>query len=187
MSILQRIAEGDPDAVGECLDTYGGLVWSMARRQGLSQQDAEDAVQEIFVDVWRSAERFDEGQAAEVTFVSMIARRRLIDRRRRVQRRPAVDSLEDEAYNLSGDDQQRLENSVEASLAQRALDLLKPQERKVLLLSTYQGLSHGQIAETTGLPLGTVKTYIRRGLIRVKELLANPERLQQILAEAGQS
>jgi RNA polymerase sigma-70 factor (ECF subfamily) len=180
---LERIAQGDSSAVTECLDTYGGLIWSMARRQGLSQQDAEDAVQEIFIDVWKSAARYDEKQAAEVTFISMIARRRLIDRRRRTLRRPFTDSIDDEVLELAGDDQKRLEDRVEASLASRALDLLRPNERKVLLLSTFQGLSHGQIAESTGLPLGTVKTYIRRGLMRVKEILADPERLR----EAGES
>lgn len=169
-SILERIARGDSEAVRHCVDLYGGLVWSMARRRGLAPEDAEDIVQEVFLDLWRSANRFDAAQASEPAFVAMITRRRLIDRLRRQQRRPQTqESLE--MLEIAGDDLQRIENRVEAHLAARALATLKPRERDVLLLSTYHGLSHGQIAAHTGIPLGTVKTYIRRGLIRVRELL----------------
>src|SRR5262245_60755498 len=85
-SILTRVAAGKTGAVDECLVRYGGLVWSLARRQSPSYADAEDAVQEIFIDLWNSAARFDERVASEVTFVAMIARRRLIDRRRKLSR-----------------------------------------------------------------------------------------------------
>ncbi len=128
-------------------------------------------LQEVFIDLWRSADRFDPAQASEKIFVAMIARRRLIDRLRRELRRPPTQTLALEEQDFAGQDLERLENAVEASLASKALAQLKPQERDVLLLSTYHGLSHGQIAEHTGIPLGTVKTYIRRGLLRVKELL----------------
>ena len=144
----------------------------MVRRQGLPPGDAEDAVQEIFIDVWKSAARFDESQASETTFICMIARRRLIDRRRRLARRPKTDSLSDEPHQqIAGVDHRHLESRAEAILASRAIARLAPKEQQVLLLSAYHGLSHGQIAEKTGLPLGTVKTYIRRGLMRVKDML----------------
>ena len=171
-TILQRIADSDPTAVAECLDTYGGLVWSMVRRQALPPQDAEDAVQEIFIDVWKSASRFDPGQASETTFICMIARRRLIDRRRRRQRQPPIDSLSaNPQLQISSVDHRHLESNAEAALAGRVIANLKPKEREVLLLSAYQGMSHGQIAAHTGLPLGTVKTYVRRGLMRVRAML----------------
>lgn len=175
-SILERVADGDPQAVGECLDAYGGLVWSLVRRQALPPQDAEDAVQEIFIDVWKSAARFDPKQASETTFICMIARRRLIDRRRRKQRQPPIDSLSaDPLLQISSVDHRHLESNAEAAFASRAIARLKPKEREVLLLSAYQGMSHGQIAAHTGLPLGTVKTYVRRGMMRVREMLAqNP-------------
>lgn len=171
LSILERVAAGNPESIQQCIDAYGGLVWSMARRRGLSPEDAEDVVQEVFIDLWKSADRFDPALASEKIFVAMIARRRLIDRLRREQRRPPTQAIELEDRDYAGKDLENLENAVEASLAAKALAQLRPQERDVLLLSTYHGLSHGQIAEHTGIPLGTVKTYIRRGLIRVKELL----------------
>src|SRR5262245_66294972 len=90
-SLLARVAEGDAIAVRECIARYGGLVWSIARRFELA--DAEDAVQEIFLDLWKSAARFDPNIASETAFIAMIARRRLIDRRRTRKRRPTTEQL----------------------------------------------------------------------------------------------
>ena len=82
-TILQSVADGNAAAVDECLGKYGGLVWSLARRLCPRHEDAEDAVQEIFVEIWRNAAKFDPEIASEATYVTMIARRRLIDRYRR--------------------------------------------------------------------------------------------------------
>lgn len=175
-SILQRVGAGESAAIQECIDTFGGLIWSMARKKGLGQQDAEDIVQEIFIDLWKSAERYDPSKASETAFVAMITRRRLIDRLRREQRRPSTQMIVPELHDVADGEHRQLEAVVEVSLATKALSELKPKERRVLLLSTYHGMSHGQIAEHTGIPLGTVKTYIRRGLQRVKEKLEAPQR-----------
>lgn len=171
--LLPRVAAGDPAAVSEVLDRYGGLVWSLARRLSTRPDDAEDAVQEIFIDIWKSAERFKPEIASEKTFIAMIARRRLIDRRRKAGRQPATDPILPHVEAVANGGQQALETGVEARLASRALADLKPKERNVVLLSAYHGFSHGQIADRTGLPLGTVKTYVRRGLMRVREKLAS--------------
>jgi RNA polymerase sigma-70 factor (ECF subfamily) len=173
-SILARIAAGDGDAVQACLDRYGGLVWSLARRFCYTQAEAEDAVQEIFLDVWRSAARYDERVASEPTFVAMIARRRLIDRRRRAGREIDARLLSPETDRADGGSRRPAESveiSEEAAAAARALEALRPEQQRVLRLSIYQGLSHEKIAEATGLPLGTVKTHVRRGLIRIREML----------------
>ena len=92
-SILERVARGDPGAPAACIERFRGLVWSLARRLCANASDAEDAVQEIFIDVWKSASRFDPAIASETTFVAMIARRRLIDRGRRRMRRPEVPQI----------------------------------------------------------------------------------------------
>lgn len=167
--LLQRVAAGDPVAVRACLAEFGGLVWSLARRLSPSASDAEDAVQEIFLDLWKSAARFDPSAASEVTFVAMIARRRLIDRRRRVQRRPVTESMPDIS---PGANDPRGELCAEAAMAAKAMATLRPEQKQVLVLATFHGLSHEEIAAQLGMPLGTVKAHARRGLLRVREVLA---------------
>ncbi len=170
--VLGRVAAGDAVAIRECLARYGNLVWSIARR--FEAADAEDAVQEVFLDLWKSAARFDPAIASEAAFVAMIARRRLIDRRRSRMRRPTADTP------LSGDSSDGLlaidpatsaDTCAEAAQAARALDQLRPEQRQVLVLSTVQGMSHGEIAEETGMPLGTVKAHARRGLLSIRAAL----------------
>jgi RNA polymerase sigma-70 factor (ECF subfamily) len=170
-SLLARVGAGDANAVRECLQRFGGLVWSLARRLSPSPSDAEDAVQEIFVDLWKSAKRFDPRAASEATFVAMIARRRLIDRLRS-RRRRREDPLEEGAEASALAESPPGELAAEAALAAKALAQLRPEQRQVLLLATIHGLSHEEIAKRTGLPLGTVKTHARRGLLRVREVLA---------------
>jgi RNA polymerase sigma-70 factor (ECF subfamily) len=178
-AILQRIAEGDKTAVQDCLDTYGGLVWSLARRMLPNIDEAEDAVQETFIDIWKNAERFDEKQASETTFVAMIARRRLIDRLRKLQRQVNADSLDDILTEPSSNLHQNLQIGVEAKEAAKELNNLRPEQRQVLQLSIYQGLSHQEISNLTGMPIGTVKTHARRGLLQIRENLG----LKEVLAQ----
>lgn len=170
-ALLKRIAQGDKSAVQDCLKKYGGLVWSLAKRMSATTEDAEDAVQEVFIDVWKHAARFDEAQASEATFIAMIARRRLIDRLRASNRRLSPASLEDITTEPSDGFENKLHSYVEARQAVEALKNLRPEQRQVLELSIYHGLSHQEISDKTGIPLGTVKTHARRGLIQMREML----------------
>jgi RNA polymerase sigma-70 factor (ECF subfamily) len=170
-AILKRIAAGDKTAVQDCLDTFGGIVWSLARRMSPNTDDAEDAVQEIFLDVWKNAERFDEAQASETTFIAMIARRRLIDRLRKTYRQPNTDSLEDILTEPTKGGDPDVQFCIEAKEAAKAMKSLRPEQRQVLHLSIVQGFSHQEIADALQLPLGTVKTHARRGLLQVRENL----------------
>jgi RNA polymerase sigma-70 factor (ECF subfamily) len=167
--LLPLVASGDRNAIRECIERYSGLVWSLARRARLTQDEMEDVVQEIFLDLWRNAARFDASVASEATFVAMIARRRLIDQRRRRQRRPETEPLIDSQRATSTLPPPEL--GAEAAQAARALDQLRPEQRQVLILTTCQGLSHEEVAHTTGMPLGTVKAHARRGLMRIREFL----------------
>ena len=170
-AILKRIASGDRTAVEECLSAYGGLVWSIARKMLRNNDDAEDAVQEIFIDVWKNAERFDESQSSETTFIAMIARRRIIDRIRYTTRRISADALDDVLLEPMTRADESMQISVEAREAAKAMKNLKPEQQQVLRLSIVQGLSHQEIADATGMPLGTVKTHARRGILQVREFL----------------
>lgn len=152
----------------ECVDRYSSLVWWLARQQ--AGAEAEDAVQDIFVELWRNAERFDPQKASESTFVGMIARRRLIDLHRRTSRRPATDPIE-QHYALEGVGPEGIEAAADVALAERAMAELSSREREVLRLSVHEGMSHSEIAGRLDMPLGTVKTYARRGLMRVREKL----------------
>lgn len=174
-SLLQRVATGNTRAVAECIDQYGGLVWSLARRLLIRPTDAEDAVQEVFIELWKTAHLFDPSIGSETTFVAMIARRRLIDRRRRESRRLEGDAVPiDEVPIPTAVEPIEYELQDEAARAARALGVLKPEQRSVLQLAVCEGWSHQLIAERLGLPLGTVKTHVRRGLARIREELGAP-------------
>lgn len=172
-ALLPRIARGDDAAMREAIDRYSGIVWSLARRMCPTRADAEDAVQEIFVDLWRSAPRFDERIANETTFIAMIARRRLVDRLRGASRRPSAAGDASEAADLSAPIAgSPLELSEDAGVARRALEELRPEEQRVLDLSIARGLSHEQISAALDMPVGTVKSLCRRGLRKIREALA---------------
>lgn len=168
-SMLQRIAGGDAAAVRECIDKYGALIWSIARRLSRTPSDAEDATQEIFLDIWRSAARFDETQGSDKVFIAMIARRRLIDRLRKSSAEPPMDGMDALDTVASGDQVASSEMSMEAEQATRALQELRPEQRQVLELGLLHGLSQSEIATRLNMPLGTVKSFMRRGLIKVRE------------------
>ena len=158
------------------MDAYGGLVWSLARRYSESVADAEDATQEIFLEIWKSADRYDPAMGKESTFIATIARRRLIDRVRASSRRPQ--SLEyDDTTTIDPSTSDEPQGGIAADIgaAQKALAKLSEDQREILLLGIVEGLTHSEIATATGKPLGTVKTQMRRGLIRLRALLEQSE------------
>lgn len=167
-SVLERIALGDDRAMGECMDEFGGLVRAIARRMTRSHADAEDAAQDIFVDIWRSAGRFDPAQGSEKVFIATIARRRLIDRIRRSRMNSQMDPesvLEDLKFATPGNEG---EVRVDAEKAASVMAHLRPSQLRVLSMGLLEGMTHSEIAKATGMPLGTVKTQTRRGLIQIR-------------------
>ncbi len=171
-SILERIAAGDSSAVNECVDRYGNLLWSLARRYLRNASDAEDAVQDVFIEIWRSCARYDPGIASETAFISTIARRRFIDRLRQAGRKPAMDSLDDEeGAPVDPGVAATVEDDTEVAIVTRVLNSMEPEHQKILSMSLYEGYSHSEIAEQLDMPLGTVKTRVRRGLIHIREQL----------------
>ncbi|RLS75577.1 MAG: sigma-70 family RNA polymerase sigma factor [Planctomycetota bacterium] len=170
--ILPRVAASEPGAAEEFLARYGGLVWSLVRLAIRNAADAEEAVQDVFVEVWRQAGRFDSAIAPEATFVAMIARRRIIDRLRHERRRRGRDAVVVGPDTLVAASRGcPVELADEAASARQRLASLKPDERRFVEWSVCEGLSHAEIAARSGQPLGTVKSHIQRGLKRLRELL----------------
>jgi RNA polymerase sigma-70 factor (ECF subfamily) len=143
----------------------------LARRLSRSPSDAEDATQEIFLDIWRSAARYDASQGSDKVFIAMIARRRLIDRLRKIRSEPPMDPVEVLESTAWADPGTASETSLEVEQATRALAELRPEQRQVLELGLLHGLSQSEIATRLSMPLGTVKSFMRRGLIRVREYM----------------
>ena len=170
--LLAQIAAGRPGAVEDFLRQHGNSVWGLARRFCRSAEDAEDATQEILVEIWRNAARYDQNAGSELTFVMTIARRRLIDRTRRLGRRPSFELLA-EASDLPAEPPKvdAAEFDDEVRRAQAAMQQLRPEQQRVLELALTEGRTHHEIAVAIGIPLGTVKSHARRGLIRLRALL----------------
>ncbi|MFT5198560.1 MAG: RNA polymerase sigma factor (sigma-70 family) [Planctomycetota bacterium] len=174
--LLPRIAAGEATAVNDCLQRYSPLVWSMARKFWRDIATVEDIVQEIFIDVWKSAGRFDSNKASETTFISTIARRRMIDRQRRQGSAMRTEPVDDLQIGVEDLGLAAIDVIDEASVVHKALETLKPDQRRVILMSVVEGLTHPEIAAATGIPLGTVKSHIRRGLNDAAQLIRAQEK-----------
>ncbi len=157
-----------------CVDRYANLVWSLARRFTSGGTEAEDAVQEIFIELWSSADRYDSTKASETTFIAMVARRRLIDRLRKRKREPGMEEIEAAVDLDTPGPAEATEVKDEAERAKRLIRTLKPEQQRIIELAVYHGHTHQSIADALGMPLGTVKTHLRRGLLRVREAMQGP-------------
>lgn len=169
--LMHRVAAGDEEAIAELYDRFGTLVYKVAWQFQPSHAEAEDAVQEIFVRLWRTADRFDPRRAKLVTWVMLIARRHLIDRLRRSSVRPSVAPLEgDVAAGPDGGPPVGVE--VSETLLRR-LEELPELQRTVIERAYLQGFTLREISEQLGSPLGTVKSALSRGLARLRERAAS--------------
>jgi RNA polymerase sigma-70 factor (ECF subfamily) len=168
-ALLQRVASGEAAAFAQCMDLYGDLVWSLARRFSPNHADAEDSTQEIFLRLWKAAAQYDPARGSEAVFIATLARRLLIDRYRERRRRPVeVSDQQEEPVWATHEDHSV---SVDAARAAAALQQLRPEQQRVIALSVAKGLSQGEIASATGMPLGTVKTLMRRAFLELRERL----------------
>ena len=168
-NLLAEVATGNSKAFEELTKKYGNLIWSIARRYLSNQAEAEDAVQEIFLALWQSASRFDANKGSEITFIATIARRRLIDGLRKNNKHKILQSIDDAISDDVFKQKSNLEKNAELSLAIGILETLEKKDQELLSLSIYQGYSHVEIAKLLNLPLGTVKTKIRRNLMKIRE------------------
>jgi RNA polymerase sigma factor (sigma-70 family) len=165
--IGDRLVQGRPEALEECYRTLGPLVMSYLGRY-VPKADAEDVMQRVFYEVWRSHERYDPKQNLRA-WVLGIAKKRAIDHLRK--RRDAVVSI-DAVREITGDDGREIvERMVWADELRTALDLLPELQRQVIAMAYFDGYSQSEISTSLGIPLGTVKTRTSRGLQRLAGLL----------------
>src|SRR5215471_6170310 len=175
---MARMARGEHDALAELYDRHARPVYSLALRILQDRADAEDIVQEAFAQMWAQASRYDAQRGAVAAWLLTLARSRAIDRLRSRRARPdvargaapVVDPV-DVADGTATPDVQLL-SAEQVDRVRVALRDLPALQRVTLELAYYEGLSHAEIAEHLEQPLGTVKTRIRQGMIRLREALA---------------
>lgn len=168
--LVARIAVGDSAALGELHDRHAGMLLAMVRRILADRSDAEEIVQEVFLQAWHQAARYDPRRSAVSTWLVLIARSRAIDRlrTRRVVAR-TLDSFQQEKpeRHTSPDEGSAVQRAQQRVRVREVLGSLPAEQRQVLELAFYGDLSQSEIAERTGTPLGTVKT---RTLLAMKKL-----------------
>jgi RNA polymerase sigma-70 factor (ECF subfamily) len=173
---LRRMGGGDSRALAELYDRYGTLVYSVALRILRSSADAEDAVQQAWVQVWKSAPSYDSKRGSVAAWIITIGRSRALDLYRSLGSRRRAETHDDAAPTATPEDP--VTGAALGQLGARvrdALGALAPQQRQVLEIAYFEGLSQSQIAERLKAPLGTVKSWTRQGLTRLKELLQKEE------------
>ena len=169
---MTQIAQQNQTALSQLYDRYAQIIYSIAYRSLGSVEESEEVLMDVFAQVWRTADRYDQAKARVDTWLFMIARSRICDRLRSGQRRGKV---RDALIAFDAVDQILENEDVEISerreLVATAMGKLPIEQRQVLELSYYGGLSHREISDQTGLALGTVKTRIRLGLDKLRSSL----------------
>ncbi len=179
--ILDLIAKNHPGSFEMLIEKYGNLVWSIGKKFLGNQSDLEDAVQEVMIAIWKSADKFDANKASEITFVSMIARRRFIDYLRKITKHKSEDSMDDDNKNIHLYKESILNEETDLALIKSAIEDLDTDDQELLNLSVYQGYSHSEISEILDIPLGTVKTRIRRNLMKLKDTFATNKSRSRVI------
>lgn len=171
-ALMQRVAANDEAALSTLYDRFGSLVYRMAIQAMPSKTDAEDAVQEVFVRLWRTAGRYDDEKAALVTWVMLISRRHLVDKLRRSRARLRPTSLDHPASTaapVAADEPSRMLTDDRLSVLMKRIDALPELQRTVVTRAYLGGQTLRQIGEELNTPLGTIKSALSRALVRLRE------------------
>jgi RNA polymerase sigma-70 factor (ECF subfamily) len=170
MRLVARVRAGDQQAVSELYGRYSMLVYSVALRILQDTGAAEDLLQDVFLQLWRKPDAFDSSRGSLAAWLAVIARHRAIDRLR--QRRPETD-IEDCVITSAADLGNETERSLVIEKVRVAMNEMSPDQRTAMEMAFFQGLTHTEIAEKTGEPLGTIKTRIRSGLQMLRARFAS--------------
>lgn len=169
--LVRRLQQRDPQALGELYDRYGRLVFSLILRVVRDAGIAEDLVQETFLRVWNRVQGFDSGKGAIGPWLLAVARNRAIDYLRSAggRERNALELEDVDHPSLYSDMEADLLNSDRARRVKAAMQKLSPNQRQVIELAYFEGLSQTEMAERMGQPLGTVKTWVRTALKNLRD------------------
>lgn len=173
IELLKAVSRGDEQALAQLYDNYRVILFGLLVRILNSREEAEDVLQEVFLQVWRRAKDFDETRGKPFTWLVTLARSRAIDRLRSLGARDRVaqasireasEEVSDAAFDTFRSEQRALVTS--------ALSQLPEEQKRPLVLAYFDGLTQSEIAANLGAPLGTVKTRMRAGMMKLREVLA---------------
>lgn len=179
MALIDRVAARDEDALKNLYDLSSGKLYGLALRVTGRREWAEDALQETFLQVWKSAADYRASLSPPMAWLGLIVRSRALDqlRRHKAEREHLTDELDDTlAETLEGDSANPMDTSLASQQAwalHQCLTRLEHKQREVVSLAYLRDLSHGELAQQLKLPLGTVKSWIRRGLDQLRTCMAH--------------
>lgn len=176
LALMRRVAKNDESAVAALYDRFGSLVYRMAYQAMPTRAEAEDAVQEVYIRLWRTAERYDPARAALVTWVMLITRRHLVDKLRRSRARLKATSLDNseslvpEAVSPADPDRPGpMEHDERFGALMQKIAALPELQRTVVTRAYLRGQTLRQIGQDLNTPLGTIKSALSRALVRLRE------------------
>jgi RNA polymerase sigma-70 factor (ECF subfamily) len=169
-SLLERIQQKDEAALSALYDRYSGLVYSEAKRILRDTGAAEEILQDLFYQVWRTAERFDAARGSLAGWLVVAARNRAISKLRKKSGK--AEELEENAVFLGPSLESSTTQNLMLDKVRAVLGSLPDGQREAMEFAYFEGMSHSEIAERTGQPLGTIKTRIRSGMEALKKVLS---------------
>jgi RNA polymerase sigma-70 factor (ECF subfamily) len=169
LALVTAIRSGDQSAMAALYDRYSSIVYAVALRVLQDTGAAEDVLQDIFMQLWRNPGAFDASRGNMAAWLAVITRHRAIDALRR--RRPQ-DDIEDVILSVEPDLASEADRSRAMEKVRGALQAMPSPQRSALEMAYFEGLTHTEIADKTGEPLGTIKTRIRTGLLSLRKVLA---------------
>ncbi|MES1245004.1 MAG: sigma-70 family RNA polymerase sigma factor [Acidobacteriota bacterium] len=175
-ALIHRIASGDGEALTRLFDLHSPVALGLLVRILGDRAEAEEVLQEVFLQVWTQADRYDAERSSPRGWLLMLARSRALDRlrRREARRRREEESVEEETRldRIEPDGTGRLEAAERKSRVSSALGVLSPEQRHCIELAFFEGLTHTQIAERLKAPLGTIKSRILLGMNKLRQALS---------------